>query len=189
MLIDIHYRRAAASDFPQILALQSRNLRWNLDEVQQQQGFLSLEYGERDLTAINNGLGIYVAAAGDRLLAYAMAETREFAGGVPLIAHMVSRFPDASYNDQPVTGVRYFIYGPVCIDSAARGQGLLNGLLQAMSAALSAYFDIGVAFIAKSNVHSYHAHVRKNHMTVIDEFEFDGRQFWTVAFSLSDQVK
>ena len=189
MLTDIHYRRAANIDFPQILALQAQNLRWNLDEVGQQQGFLSVEYGEDDLAAINDGLGIYVALKGDRLLAYAMAETEEFAGGVPLIAHMASRFPSALFQNQPVTHLRRFIYGPVCIDRSARGRGLLNGLLQAMSAALTARFDIGIAFIAQSNIHSYHAHVRKNRMTVIDEFEFDRRLFWTVAFALTDSLK
>ena len=189
MLTDIHYRRAANIDFPQILALQAQNLRWNLDEVRQQQGFLSVEYGEDDLAAINDGLGIYVAVEGDRLLAYAMAETEEFAGGVPLIAHMASRFPSAILQNQPVTNLRYFIYGPVCIDRAARGRGLLNGLLQAMSAALTVRFDVGIAFIAQSNIHSYHAHVRKNDMSVIDEFEFDGRRFWTIAFGLANRVK
>ena len=56
--------------------LQTKNLRWNLDAVQQQQGFLSIEYGEQDLAAINDGLGIFIAAEGDNLLAYAMAETK-----------------------------------------------------------------------------------------------------------------
>jgi hypothetical protein len=189
VLTDIHYRRAANIDFPQILALQVQNLRWNLDEERQQQGFLSVEYAADHLTAINNGLGIYVALEGDRLLAYAMAETKEFAGQVPLIAHMASRFPATAFHDRPVIQLRYFIYGPVCIDRSARGRGLLNGLLQALSSALSAHFDIGVAFIAQSNIHSYHAHVRKNGMAVIDEFEFDGRQFWTVAFALNERLK
>ena len=188
MLTEIDYRRAAVRDFPQILALQVRNLRWNLAEVQQQQGFLSVEYSTQDLAAINDGLGIYVAMEGGRLLAYAMAETKEFASGVPLIAHMSSRFSGATFQDQPVTRLRYLIYGPVCIDRAARGRGLLNGLLHSLSAALSAHFDLGIAFIAQSNIHSYHAHVRKNNMTVIDEFEFDGRRFWTVAFCLADLV-
>ena len=148
-----------------------------------------MEYGAGDLAAINDGLGIYVAIQGDRLLAYAMAETNEFAAAVPIIAHMASRFADIAFQNRPLTEQRYFIYGPVCIDRAARGGGLLNGLLRAMSAALSAQFDLGIAFIAQSNVHSHHAHVRKNNMTVIDEFEFDGRRFWTVAFRLLDFVK
>lgn len=183
------FRRASRSDFPQILALQTQNLRQNLDEVQQQQGFLSIEYSENDLTAINDGLGIYVAMEGDRLLAYAMAETKEFAGGVPLIAGMISRFPGAKFQNHPVEALRYFIYGPVCIDRAARGRGVLNGLLDAMSSALNADFELGIAFISQSNVHSYHAHVRKNGMLVIDEFEFDGRRLWTVAFGLNDRIK
>ena len=188
MLTKIDYRRAVDRDFAQILALQAQNLRWNLDEAQQQQGFLSVEYNAQDLAAINQGLGIFVAQEGDRVLAYAMAATAEFASGVPLIAHMASRFPGVRFQGQPLSNLRYLIYGPVCIDRAARGHGLLNGLLQAISAALNTRFDLGIAFIAQTNVHSYEAHVRKNNISVIDKFEFDGRQFWTVAFRLNDRV-
>ena len=184
----IQYRRAVAQDFPSIIALQSRNLRWNLDENQQQQGFLSVEYRESDLAAINDGLGIYVAVEHNRILAYAMAETNDFAAHVPLIAHMASRFPGASLDGKAMPTFRHFIYGPVCIDRDARGRSLLSGLLKAISSALSAHFDIGIAFISQVNVHSYHAHVRKNKMIVIDEFEFDGRKFWTVAFRLTDHL-
>jgi hypothetical protein len=184
----IQYRQARASDFPSIIALQSQNLRWNLDEFQQQQGFLSVEYREQDLTAINDGLGVYVAVENEKLLAYAMAETNAFAAQVPLIAHMASRFPNLKLDERPLESFRYFIYGPVCIDRNARGRGLLSGLLQAMSSALSAEFDVGIAFISQINVHSYHAHVRKNRMIPIDEFEFDNCKFWTVAFRLTDHV-
>ena len=187
MSSSIQYRQAIAADFPKILSLQSQNLRWNLDEIQQQQGFLSVEYRDDELIEINNGLGIFIAIENDQLLAYAMAETQEFARQVPLIAHMASRFPSTTLNHKAIKSFRYFIYGPVCIAPAARGRGLLNGLLTAISVALQARFDLGIAFIAKSNIHSYHAHVRKNRMTVIDEFEFDGRRFWTVAFHLFDR--
>lgn len=186
---ELIFRHASPRDFPYILALQTQNLRQHLDEVEQQQGFLSIEYSVKDLAAINDGLGIYVAVEGDRLLAYAMAETKEFAGGVPLIARMISRFPGATFRQQPVETLRYFIYGPVCIDRAARGRGILNGLLDAMSSALKTNYELGIAFISQSNVHSYHAHVRKNDMIVIDEFEFDGRRLWTVAFGLNDRIK
>ncbi len=184
----IQYRQADPADFADILSLQSKNLRQNLDEVQQRQGFLSVEYREPDLVAINASLGIFVAMEQEKLLAYAMAETNAFAAQIPLIAHMVSRFPNLALDERPLESFRYFIYGPVCIDRDARGRGLLSGLLQSMSGALSAQFDIGIAFISQVNIHSYHAHVRKNNMVVIDEFEFDGRKFWTVAFRLPDHL-
>lgn len=185
----IQYRHATPANFPGILALQTQNLRKNLDDVQQRQGFLSVEYGAPDLATINDELGIYVAVENNQLLAYAMAETNEFAGQVPVIAHMASRFPGTKFDGQPIASLRYFIYGPVCIDRAARGRGLLTGLLQDMSRALSAHFDLGIAFISQINIHSFHAHVHKNRMTVIDEFEFEGRKFWTVAFRLTDYLQ
>ena len=54
-----------------------------------------------------------------------------------------------------------------------------------MSGVLSAHFDSAIAFIARSNIHSYHAQVRKNNMAVIDEFEFDGRLFLDGDVSLT----
>ena len=112
MLTKIDYRRAVNNDFPQILALQAQDLRWNLDEAQQQQGFLSVEYNAQDLAAINQGLGIFVARDGVRVLAYAMAVSAEFANGVPLIAHMASRFPGARFQGQPVSALRYLYIWP-----------------------------------------------------------------------------
>ena len=179
------YRRATDADFPAILDLQRQNLRWNLSEADQQQGFLSVEYGERDLAAINADLGIYVAVEGAQLHAYAVAQTADAAQSVPLLAQMMSRFPDVKFVTEPVADLSYFIYGPVCITRTQRGRGILGGLLRAMSKQLASRFDLGIAFIAQSNLHSYQAHVRKNNLAVIDEFEFNEQRFWTVAFSLT----
>ena len=181
----LQYRCATDADFLAILDLQRQNLRWNLSEADQQQGFLSVEYAERDLAAINADLGIYVAVEGAQLHAYAVAQTADAAQSVPLLAQMMSSFTDAKFVTEPVADLSYFIYGPVCIARTQRGRGILGGLLRAMSKQLASRFDLGIAFIAQSNLHSYQAHVRKNNLAVIDEFEFNEQRFWTVAFSLT----
>ena len=179
------YRRATDADVLAILDLQRQNLRWNLSEADQQQGFLSVEYAERDLAAIHADLGIYVAVEGAQLHAYAVAQTADAAQSVPLLAHMMSRFTDVKFVTESVTDLSYFIYGPVCITRTQRGRGILGGLLRAKSKQLAPRFDLGIAFIAQINLHSYQAHVRKNNLAVIDEFEFNEQRFWTVAFSLT----
>jgi hypothetical protein len=99
---------------------------------------------------------------------------------------MIGRFPDLAFNAKPLPQQRNLIYGPVCVARQARGRGVLGGLLSALSGALIDRYETGIAFISQTNPHSYYAHVTKLGMQVIDEFEFDQRRFWTVAFALAN---
>jgi GNAT superfamily N-acetyltransferase len=182
--VTIIYRQALERDFDAILSIQRQNLFGNLADGERAQGFLSVEYRADQLEEINRGLGIFVALDADRVLGYAIAETPQFAQQVPLLAHMIGRFPALAFDGRPLPALRNLIYGPVCVDRAARGRGILGGLLGEMSRTLADRYDAGIAFISQVNPHSYHAHVDKLGMRVIDEFDFDTRRFWTVAFSL-----
>jgi hypothetical protein len=182
--LTLRYRQAHERDFGAILRIQRQNLSWNLGDDERAHGFLSVEYRAEQLDAINRGLGIFVAHEAARLMGYAVAETPQFALQVPLLAHMIGRFPALAFGGQPLPALRNLIYGPVCVDSAARGRGILGGLLGEMSRTLGPRYDAGVGFISQANPHSYYVHVDKLGMSVIDEFEFDTRRFWTVAFSL-----
>ena len=45
-----------------------------------------------------------------------------------------------------------------------------------------------MTFINRLNPHSYHAHTKKLGMTVIDEFEFNGRPYYGLAFDMARSV-
>lgn len=73
-------------------------------------------------------------------------------------------------------------YGPVCIDTAVRGKGVLEGLFAYALEKMSLRFDILVTFINKVNPRSYVAHTRKLGLTVLDEFEFNNNHYyWLVC--------
>jgi hypothetical protein len=178
----IQYRKASPTDFEGILRLQHQNLVTSLAEEDLSQGFLSVEFTREQLHKINSELGIFIAVQEKTVIGYLMAETVEFAVGSPLIAHMMRRLKDVVFDGVPLSSSCLVAYGPVCIDRQSRGQGILEGLFGIMKETLGADYDVGIAFVSQSNPRSLQAHTAKLGMRVIDEFEFGGGRYHTLAF-------
>ena len=176
------FRKAVPADFEGILPLQHQNLLTTLQGEDLLQGFLSIEFTREQLHRMNSELGIFVAMQGKEVIGYLMAESIEFAVGSPLIAHLLKRLKDVVFEDAPVSSRSLFIYGPVCIDKRHRGQGILEGLSSIMLQALKGQYDVGIAFVSEQNPRSLHAHQVKLGMQVVDEFEFNGQRYKTLAF-------
>lgn len=177
------FRKANQQDIPLILELQKRNLLSNLDPQDQQDGFLSIQYSSEDLALLTRELGIFVAQEDNLLAGYLIAQPMDFAMQSPLITTMVKRFPDVQYGTRRLSGFKTFIYGPVCVDKGSRGQGILEGLFGIMLKTIQQY-DLGVAFVSEKNPRSLRAHLDKLGMKVVDEFEFNGQRYNTLAFGL-----
>ncbi len=176
------FRRAVPPDFPDILELQRQNLLQNLEHQDLQEGFLSIEYSLEQLERLNRELGIFVARDNDRLAGYLIAQPMDFALQSPLISSMVRRFPDVHYKKRPLSELKIFIYGPVCIDRDFRGRGVLEGIYAVMLATVKGHYDAGVAFVSRKNPRSLYAHRDKLGMKVVDEFEFSGLKYDTLVF-------
>ena len=178
------FRKAKPTDFPKILELQKDNLLRNLEPQDQQDGFLSIEYSQDQLESINNELGIFIAIDNDHLAGYLIAQTMDFVLQFPLTTTMGKRFPDVIYQSRPLSGLKTFIYGPVCIDKRYRGQGIPEGLFNVMLKTFKGQYDVGVAFVSERNPRSFHAHQNKLGMQVVDEFEFNGQKYQTLVFGV-----
>jgi hypothetical protein len=180
----IQYRKATPADFEGILRLQHQNLLTTLKGEDLSQGFLSIEFTREQLHKVNSELGIFVALQGKEVIGYLMAESIEFATGSPLIAHLLKRLKDFVYEDVPLSSRCLFVYGPVCIDKQHRGDGILEGLSNIMLQTLKGQYDVGIAFVSEQNPRSLHAHQVKLGMQIIDEFEFNGQKYRTLAFKV-----
>ncbi len=178
----ITFRKADPSDFPAIRELQKQNLLRNLAPQDQQAGFLSIEYNIEQLARLNLELGIFVSMEDDHLAGYLITQPMDFALQSALITAMVMRFPDIQYGAQSLSGLKTFVYGPVCIDRRYRGQGILKGLYGIMLETLNGQYNVGVAFVSEKNPRSLRAHQKKLGMKVVDEFEFNGQKYWTLVF-------
>ena len=70
----------------------------------------------------------------------------------------------------------------MCIDRAYRGRGLLRGLYEAQKRELAGRFEIGVAFVSRSNPHSLKAHVAGLEMKEVCDFELKSNVYVILAF-------
>ena len=63
-----------------------------------------------------------------------------------------------------------------------RGSKVFPQLFDLMRSSFASKFPIGVTFINKLNERSFAAHTRKLDLEIVDEFEFNGNSFYTLAF-------
>lgn len=182
------FRRASAADWDGVLSLQEANLRDKLNEAQRAQGFLTVRFERAQFVQMDADAAVAVALDGARIAGYACASTQAFNAGVPVIGAMMAGFPKLSLSGKPLASPATAIYGPVCVDQRDRGHGVFGSLIQQLKNDLRGRFELAAGFIAKDNARSLAAHVDGAGMTLLGEFEFDGRGFWIVAFPIPPEA-
>jgi hypothetical protein len=174
--------RAAPRDYDGILELQAANYRPNLTAQERERGFLSAQFTREQLAAIADDLAILVARDDGRVVAYVCAHRPELAPVPPLIESMLACARAASYRGRALARARFFLYGPVCIDRACRGRGLLRRLYTTLRAEAAADFELGVTLVSADNPHSLRAHIVGLGMDEVGAFEHGRGAFHLLAF-------
>jgi predicted GNAT superfamily acetyltransferase len=178
----VSYRRALPGDYAAILELQSANYIANLSAHERQKGFLSAQFTPEQIAQIAQDLGTIVAVVDDQIVGFVCAFRNEFETGSPVIARMLESYDRFIFEARPLSTFKSYVYGPVCVAREYRGQGLLRGLYEAQTKDLAGQFEIGVAFVSRSNPHSLDAHVKGVGMTEVGDFECRGDIYVTLAF-------
>lgn len=176
------FRRAVPEDYPAILRLQSNNFIENLSESERKEGFLSAQFTLEQTAAIAEDLRSMVAVVDHELAGFLCAFRREFDTGSPVIAKMLDSYDRVTFEGKPLSSVNSYIYGPVCIARQYRGRGLLRGLYEAQKNDLAGRFEVGVAFVSRSNAHSLRAHVDGLGMIEVGDFELKSNVYVILAF-------
>lgn len=176
------FRRALAEDYEAILRLQSAHYVANLAEEDRKEGFLSAEFSQRQVAEMAEDLGVMIAVDSGAVVGYLCAFRNEFNHGSPVLAEMVKSYPRVLLEGQPLSSYDSYIYGPVCIAKAHRQRGLLRGLYEAQIRDLAGRFEIGVAFVSRTNPHSLQAHVGGLRMSDVGDFEVRGNIYAILAF-------
>ena len=184
----MEFRRAKLEDIPAILDVQAANFIDSLEDAERRGGFLSVEFTRHQLEEMASHVGIIVAAIGGRLAGYLCASSCEFNRPFPLLAAMMQQFDAIDYRDRSLASSRVFIYGPVCIDRAYRGRGLLRRLYETLQQEVVGRYDIGVAFVAEDNPHSLRAHMDGLGMAHVGEFVFSGKRYHILAFGVPGEI-
>lgn len=178
----VAFRRATAEDYSAILTLQAANYIANLSEQDRKEGFLSAEFTRHQVAVIAEDLGTMLAVVENEIAGFLCAFRREFPTGSPVIAKMLDSYDVSKFEGKLLSSYNTYIYGPVCIHRDHRGRGLLRGLYEAQRRDLAGRFDVGVAFVSRTNPHSLSAHIGGLGMTKVGDFEIKGNRYVILAF-------
>lgn len=178
------FRRLVPRDLPSLLELQEANLLGNLPKEQHKDGFLSARFTSEQFAQMNREAAIVVAEDDGRSVGYACSAGVDFSRQFPILAAMIATFGQLTYLGTTLIDARVCIYGPVCVDRAWRGRGVLRGLIARMKEELAGQFDVAAAFISKTNTRSLAAHVDGLGMSVIGDYAFGAGRHWIIAFGI-----
>ena len=177
------YRNATVADIPQIESLQKRYHVSFVNEEEKKNGFVTTLFTPEQLTElIEQEDGISLACEGDKVVAYAMAGSWQFWSKWPLFQYMIADLPNTQYLGQTLTTENSYQYGPVCIDMAYRGQGVLQELFAHSARQMGRRYHILITFINHVNPRSYKAHTEKVGLEVIKNFSFNGNNYYELGY-------
>jgi GNAT superfamily N-acetyltransferase len=132
-------------------------------------GMLYGDWGTGVVTEwITSGALIAIAIDGPKLMGVLFTSEKAQASAPPVVA-MLRAWPGTA---------GAYVYGPICIDEAARGQGVLQKLFEYVARRLPGREPI--LFIKANNTRSLQAHARLGLRQVAD-FELDGELFMVLS--------
>jgi L-amino acid N-acyltransferase YncA len=158
-----HIRLAAFADVPGILDLQAQNL-------PDRGGLLSVGFPQTWFEAAIAAMPVMVAERDAQVLGYLVSAPFSALAQVPIVRAMLRAYPGSEGG---------YLYGPICVAEAERGQGIALALFAALRAQLPG--REGIAFIRRDNTASLRAHLRMG-MREVAGFEFNGVAHVVIAY-------
>lgn len=186
----IQYTVAEQNEIEGVLALQAKYQIDSIKPEDKKDGFVTTPFTEKQLeNLIKDESGLFVAKDELRVVAYVMAASWQYWAEWPMFQKMIEGLSQLAFMKQELSTKNSYQYGPVCIDKAYRGSGLLEELFDFSRKEMAQRFPIMITFINKNNPRSYDAHTRKLGMTLIHEFEFNSNTYFELAYDTSKNVK
>lgn len=177
---------ANLSDIDEILELHYKYHIASIVEGDKADGFVTTSFTKDQLASlIKDERGLFIARKDSLLVAYAMAASWEFWSQWPLFSHMIKGLHSLEFLGQRLSTENSYQYGPVCVDKSVRGSGVLENIFDFSRVKMAGRYQIIVTFINKINTRSFVAHTKKIGLQVISEFEFNGNQYYELAYDAS----
>ncbi len=174
------------SDIDEVLELQGKYHIASVKEEDRPGGFVTTLITKAQLTSlIGDEGGLFVVRQDGVLVAYAMAASWSFWLQWPIFVHMVKGLHELEFLGLRLSTENSYQYGPVCVDKSVRGSGVLARLFDFSRAKMAGRYAILVTFINKINARSFAAHTRKLGLQVMQEFEFNGNQYYELVYDAS----
>jgi len=177
---------ANLSDIDEVLELHYKYHVASINEEDKASGFVTTSFTKDQLAnLIKDECGLFIARKGGLLVAYVMAASWEFWSQWPMFSHMIKGLHSLEFLGQRLSTENSYQYGPVCVDKSVRGGGVLEKIFDFARAKMVERYPILVTFINKINTRSFVAHTKKLGLQVINEFEFNGNQYYELVYDAS----
>ncbi|MBX0289183.1 GNAT family acetyltransferase [Hymenobacter sp. HSC-4F20] len=185
----MHLKLADLEDIDGVLALHQKYQIATIAEEDKPDGFVTTAFTREQLTQlIEQEQGLTVATHQNQVVAYVMAASWQFWLEWPIFAYMIAQLPTLTYAGRQLSTENSYQYGPVCLDKAYRGSGLLERIFDFSREQMAARYPVLVTFINRINTRSYAAHTQKLGLEVIREFAFNGNHYLELACPTAKQV-
>jgi len=182
-------KNAELSEIDDVLKLHYRYQVDSIAAEDKADGFVTTPFTKEQMAdLINKENGLFIAKKDDVVVAYVMAASWNFWSVWPMFAFMINALPNLEYRGKKLSIENSYQYGPICIDKSVRGTGLLEAIFEFSKNKMSKKFPILVTFVNKTNERSYQAHKRKLGLDVIQEFEFNGNNYYEMACLTNENI-
>jgi GNAT superfamily N-acetyltransferase len=180
---------AELDDIEGILNLHKKYQIDTILEEDKKDGFVTTSFTKEQLTKlIEEEQGLFIATQDEVVVAYVMSASWQFWSGWPIFSYMMERLPTLEYAGHTLSIHNSYQYGPICVDKAHRGSGLLETIFDFAREQMSTRYPVLVTFINRVNARSYAAHTQKLRLEVIAEFEFNNNQYFELAYDTSKKL-
>ena len=180
---------AEIGDIEATLKLHAKYQVDTIKEEDKKDGFVTTAFTKEELAnLIEKEQGLFIAKEGDEVLAYVMAASWEFWSQWAMFEHMIKDLTNLSFLEQTLSVENSYQYGPICIDKRLRGTPLLAEIFDFSRAHMHKRYPILVTFVNKINPRSFQAHKRKLGLQVIQEFEFNGNEYYEMVYDTSKPI-
>lgn len=170
------------SDIDALLALQSDNLKKNLDaQTIDSQGFVSFVYTPDVIKGMMDSEPQIIAKQGDIIIGYALTTSLDFGQTIPLLRPLIEKSRELSHQLRPLSMLKYYIMGQVCVKHGYRGIGVFDALYQGHKQYLSPHYDCVITEIATENGRSLAAHRRVGFTTINEYYDNISQKTWEIV--------
>ena len=182
----MQFKIAELNDIDAVLKLHAKYQIDTIKEEDKKDGFVTTAFTKEQLTKlIVAEQGLFIAKEGEVVLAYVMAASWQFWSIWPMFAHMIKDLPNLEYLGQTLSVDNSYQYGPICIDKSVRGTNMLKDIFEFARIEMAKRYPILVTFVNKINPRSVEAHRRKLGLEVIQEFKYNGNEYYEMVYDTS----
>ena len=170
------------ADLRGILALQQQNLKRNLsDDVQADQGFITLQYTLEQMHKMHEAAPSVVAKDGEMVVGYALVTTPDMRQFIPELGTLFDQIDTITYQDKPLNVFPYYVMGQVCVADGYRGQGVFDALYAHHKTTYQTRYQLLITDISTRNTRSFRAHERVGFRPVARFHEATAGEEWIVV--------